>query len=240
MSCYMEARSRRQAPGKNKIMKANSNRVSGLWTVVVLSLAALLGACGILPGKSSLQPLRTYTLSASPAQGQIEAGALEGASCINGQVFLPRSAPGFNTARMAYLRSPERIDYFAFSQWVDTPAYMLQPLLVEALARSGRFKHVVLAPSSIGSRFRLESDDLTLVQQFDGGVNRVRLALRVRLVDSAASRYLFDEAIVLERAAQGADPASGVAMANELTRELMEKVTAASQAAIDLSEFCSP
>ncbi len=219
-------------------MSSNFKLAAALKMTAVLLCTTVGFGCGLMPGKSSQQPILTYSLSAGLGQGAYTRAMPDADSCANAQVLLPRSSPGFSTARMAYVRTAEQIEYFAFHQWVDTPAYMLQPLLVSALVESGRFAHVVLAPATVGSRFRLESDDVALVQQFSGGTNTVRLALRIRLVDVMTGTYLLDESVALEKVAEQAGPVSGVAAANAIAAQLVRKVAQDIGAAIDVAAVC--
>lgn len=212
---------------------------SPVWRAMLSALIAMaVSACGVLPGKSSQQPTRDYSLNAGLSAGAVDPGVAPGNSCVSAQVMLPRTAPGFNTSRMAYTYEPDSLRYFAFSQWLDTPAYMMQPLLVRALHRSGVFQHVVKSPSPVRTRFRLEADDLAVIQQINGQTNVVRIALRLRLLDIRDGALIIDEPVVLERRATGADPRSGVTTANELARELIELVAESVRAGIRVEDFC--
>lgn len=173
---------------------------------------------GLPPGASA---------SAVPAAG----------SCLSVQVMLPRPAAGFNTSRMAYSRDQDSLQYFAFSQWADTPAYMVQPLLVNGLQRSGVFQAVLKSPSPINTRYRLISDDLAVVQMFQGSGSRVRLAVRLQLFDATEGRLVFDTPVALEREA-GSNPGAGVKVANALASELIDLVAAKARETVDVGALC--
>lgn len=207
----------------------------GLLCVAML----LLAGCGVLPGKSSQRPVVDYALNAGFPPGASATGNKANGSCLDARVMLPRPAAGFNTSRMAYMEDDNSLRYFAFSQWLDTPAYMLQPLLVVALERSDRFHTVVRSPSPVRSRFILASDNLALVQRFDGSQSTVRLALRVQLIDSMHGRILLDEPLIFSREAP-ANPAQGVATANTLAAEMMNLLATKVQSAVKTEEFCQP
>lgn len=205
-----------------------------------LLIGGLLGiaGCGVLPGKSSQQPVIDYSLNAGLPPGASDAGSARADSCLDARVMLPRSAAGFNTSRMAYMEDSDSLRYFAYSQWLDTPAYMIQPLLVMALKRSGRFQTVVRSPSPVRTRFHLVSDDLALVQQLQDGQSTMRLALRVQLVDARESKILLDKPMVLTRAT-AANARQGVATANALAAELIERLAANVAEALDVNAYCS-
>jgi len=194
------------------------------WLLLAV-IAATTSACGLLPGKSTLPIVSDYSLNAGFAPGPLDVESPAVDSCVSAQVLLPRAAAGYNTARMAYIEDPNRLDFYAYSQWVDTPAYMLQPLLVDALRESGRFRTVVKSPSPVRTRFRLITDDLTVVQQIDGNRNLVRIGLRLQLLDAKEGKLIIDEPMVAERSTE-ANPRAGAAMANLIARDLLASVAA--------------
>lgn len=209
---------------------------SGLLFAVILIVSA---GCGVLPGKSSQRPVVDYALNAGFPPGASDEAGSNRASCLDVRVMLPRPAAGFNTSRMAYMEEANSLRYFAYSQWLDTPAYMLQPLLVVALKRSEKFGTVVRAPSPIRTRFLLASDDLALVQRFEGGTSSVRLALRVQLIDALESDILLDKPVILSRST-GASPEEGVATANILAAEMVQQLANEISAVVEVEEYCAP
>lgn len=202
-----------------------------------VAVLLLIAGCGVLPGKSSQRPVVDYALNAGLPPGASSVSGEKNGSCLDVRVMLPRPAAGFNTSRMAYMEDANSLRYFAYSQWLDTPAYMVQPLLVVALKRSERFHTVVRAPSPVRTRFILASDDLALVQQFEGGASTVRLALRVQLIDSPNSRILLDEPLILSRTTS-ASPKEGVVTANVLAAEMVEQLASKIQTVVNIEELC--
>ena len=59
------------------------------------------------------------------------------------------AAAGFDSQRIIYMRQPHKPEYYAYSEWVDTPARMLAPLIVEAIEHSRAFRAVIKTPSPI-------------------------------------------------------------------------------------------
>jgi len=62
-------------------------------------------------------------------------------------VSIPKAAPGFDTPALIYIRTPYLLEYYSKSQWVDTPARMLLPLLVHYIFSFPR--------SSVGMRIAM-------------------------------------------------------------------------------------
>ena len=50
----------------------------------------------------------------------------------------PHAAAGFDSQRIMYVRQAHKLEYFAHSEWVDTPARMLAPLIVAAVESQRR------------------------------------------------------------------------------------------------------
>ncbi len=179
---------------------------------------AALSACA-LPGAQRGEPAATYLLEwpedwpGTPARAKHP--------CVTLIVAVPRSAPGFGTPAMAYVRQRYRLDYFAMHRWIDTPAQMLQPLFVRALTRSGLFRDVVSAPSPVAGDLELHSEVLHLQQVFSGDASEVQFALRVELFDLAQRRLLADHTLSATQPAASNTPYGGVVAANRAVAELL-------------------
>ena len=141
-------------------------------------------------------------------------------------VSAPRAAAGFDSQRIMYVRQPHKLEYFAHSEWIDTPARMLSPLVVAAMEQSGVFRAVVHAPSSANGDLRLDSEVLLLQQEFAGTPSRVRFALRVNLVEDATRRVVASRDFATFATAPSEDPYGGVVAANEAVRTVLADVAA--------------
>jgi len=192
-------------------------------TVVVL---ALLTGCGasLLP-KPALAPA-LYGLD-DGAGVPARAAAPPGAPSL--LVNLPRAAAGLDTRWMAYQRQPQRIEYYTASEWLDTPARLLAPLLVRAIERSQAFGVVLLAPAAANAQWRLDTEILRLQQNFGGGPSQVRLTLRAVLVDAQSRAVLASREFDATVPAASDDAAGGAAAAQR----------AALQLAQALADFCA-
>lgn len=138
----------------------------------------------------------------------------------------PHAAPGYDSQRIVYQREVHKLEYFAHSEWVDTPARMLAPLLVTALERSGAFRAVALTPSSAAGDIRLDTEVLRLQHDFMTRPSRVRFALRATLVDERTRRVLARREFESEAPAVSDDPAGGVAAANIAVRSALASLAA--------------
>ncbi len=141
----------------------------------------------------------------------------------------PHAASGFNSQRIVFTRSAHKLEYYAHSEWVDTPARMVAPLIVAALGNSGAFRAVVLTPSAAAGDLRLDSEILRLQHDLNSTPSQVRFTLRAYLVDNTTRQVLawheFDETL----AATSEDPYGAVVAANRAVENVMEQ----------LARFCS-
>jgi cholesterol transport system auxiliary component len=141
-------------------------------------------------------------------------------------VSTPRAAAGFDSQRIIYVRQPHKLEYFANSEWIDTPARMLTPLIVVALEKSQAFRAVVNTPSSAGGELRLDTEVLQLQQEFEGQQSRVRFMLRAYLVEDATRRIIASRELEAVATAPSADPYGGVEAANHAVRTVLENLAA--------------
>jgi cholesterol transport system auxiliary component len=137
----------------------------------------------------------------------------------------PRAAAGFDSQRIIYTRESHQLEYFSHSEWIDTPARMLAPLIVAALSKAGAFRAVVPTPSLAAGDIKLDTEIVRLQQVFGNGPSRVQFTLRAYLVDSATRRVLawreFDETV----AASSEDPRGGVDAANRAVQNVLRALT---------------
>ncbi len=194
----------------------------GVRIFIALLAAALAGGCNVLQQKSAAPPsyysLNGIATAASPS-GPAPAPLATNAPTL--VVSPTRAAAGFDSNRIIYTRDAHRIEYFAHSEWIDTPARMLAPLIITAVESSGAFRAVVPTPSAASADIKLDTEILRLQQEFSTQPSRVRFTLRAYLVDSQTRRVLawreFDESVV----AAGDDPVNGVAAANRAVLNVM-------------------
>jgi len=135
----------------------------------------------------------------------------------------PSVLPGYDTPRMAYVTRPHQIDYFSRNQWVDSPAKMLYPILIEALSR--RFQNVVKAPSP--GDMRLDTEIVLLRQEFYGNSSRIHFVLRARI--HRDGKMTATRQFEIFEACSENNPYGGVVAANRAVSALMQ----------ELSDYCA-
>ena len=191
-----------------------------------LCLLALIGilasACSALR-PSMPQPLFYALDSASPTRQRDSPTPSPALPTLI--VTPPSAASGFDSPRIIYVREAHQLEYFAHSEWVDTPARMLASLLVSRLANSGAFRAVVLTPSAAVGDLRLNTTIIRLQHELNTQPGRVRFTLRAHLVDSATQQVVdwreFDATV----AAVENTPYGGVIAANAAVQTVLEQLS---------------
>lgn len=207
--------------------RQSDRRTAARWLACLVP-ALLVGCSGTLLPKPAAPPAR-FTLDSAGVGAAGRAALLSPAPPAGAPVLvvaLPQASPGHDSRRMVYLRQPQELEAFAFHEWVDTPAHMLAPLLVQSLQSSAAFGAVLLAPSAASGALRLETQLIRLQQDFSSRPSHVRLTLRAVLLDSTTRQVIgwreFDEIVQ----APSDDPVGGVAAAGLATRRVLAALTA--------------
>lgn len=218
-----------------------SNRLSGsrllrgvmLMAALTLPLTAMLSlsacASGLLPKPQAQATL--LVLQAPPADAFLpmpmpKPMPAPQAALLTLIVETPRAAAGFDTRDIAYVRRAHEVEYFAVHQWVDTPARMVAPIMVQALQRSGSLRSVVLAPTVAAGELRLETELVRLQQDFTRTPSHVRMSMRVLLVDAATRRPLAWRELDAVVLSPSEDPYGGAVAANAALAQVLQQLVA--------------
>lgn len=189
---------------------------------------ALVGALPLLcSGCAVLQPVHKEPPSLFTLEASFESPKVRDALPQPLVIGVPQARPGFDTVRIVYVSKTYEIRFFAKSQWVDTPARMLAPLLIQALGATGRLQPV-RSGVGVSANLRLETEIMALQQEFTVVPSRVRFALRAQLVD--IGQHVVVATTDLESVQQSAsdDPYGGVVAANQAVDHLLR----------DLARWC--
>ena len=191
--------------------------------LLCLAALTLAGGCSALRPAVTPQPA-FYALDSGPVPGRAVHPAAPAAPALI--VNPSRAASGFDSPRIIYTRAEHQLEYFAHSEWVDTPARMLGPLLVAALERSGSFGSVALTPGTATGDLRLDTEILKFQQEFGLRPSQVHFVLRAYLVDNRTRRVLASREFDGRVAATSEDAYGGVGAANVLVQDVLVQLAA--------------
>ena len=187
--------------------------VSGISLIGLALLAACIGPQG--KQADTVSYLLSATLPPKSAHAK---------SALTLIVTPTRAHPGFDSPGMAYVREANRIEYYAYHRWVDTPSRMLTPLLVQALESSGAFGAVVQSPASVRANVRLDTELVSLIQDFTQSPSKVRIVLRAQLVDVGSGTVIATRAFEAQVIAKAEAASGGAEAANRAMTELLAKL----------------
>lgn len=167
-----------------------------------------LGLVGCSPVQ--VGPSQTYIVNAIPT---ISGKSTHSAKTV--LVTLPEAVPMYNTPDMSYMLHPYQFSYFVKNSWIETPAQMLQPLMVETLQNTHHFRAVSSSLTFGHVDYIVNTQLLQFTQDFTQSPSVFRLRLRVQLIKTANNDVLaFKEISVVEPASQNT-PYGGVVAANQ-------------------------
>lgn len=136
-------------------------------------------------------------------------------------VLEPETAPAYATTQMAYSTQAYQIAYFTKNDWAETPAQMIQPLILQTLRNTHYFSEVVSPPDFGRHTFVLRSEILELKQDFTSEPAMLQLSMRISLSRDAANQVVAAQELSVSQPLSERNPYAGVVAANEALRKLL-------------------
>ena len=177
-----------------------------------------------LVGCSSLRPTEAESVRTYLLEAQFDRAEQVKPIPLVLTVSPPRAAPGYITERMAFVRQPHMLEYFAKNRWAETPAKMLAPLLVRALELRTGFSAVTSSEGMVKGDVRLDAEIALLQQEFITSPSRLHMKLRVQLVEQTSYRVLATQVFDAVETAPTDDPYGGVIAANRMLPRLLSQI----------------
>jgi cholesterol transport system auxiliary component len=185
-----------------------------------LFLTAVLSSCSTLLPEPS-PPAQAYLLTP-----QLPLQEASSPSSLTLVISTPRAAAGYTSSQMAYMRRPYELNYFSRNEWVDTPARMLAPILVNALEASGYFYSVAPSHVRMLADLRLETEILRLVQDFSTQPSEGHLMLQARIIDLNTGQEIASRIFEAREPAPKEEPYGGVVALNEALAGILSELAA--------------
>ena len=188
----------------------------GFIFIALLLLSALLSACSSSLLNRQTPPLSTYLLewnNALAAHSNPQAPSIRLGSIA--------AAAGFDGPQIIYIRTPYRLEHYAYHRWADSPSRMLEPLLMRMLEGSGLFSAVLGPDSPARAGLQLNAELLYLQQVFNQDGSEVQLALNVSLVDVSRAQQIASKRFTIVEPVTEPTPYGSVQAANRATARLL-------------------
>lgn len=175
----------------------------------------MLGACAIKPSV-----VNQYQLTAYDASVQSKSKTHHTIT-----VTQPMAMAGYDTEKMLYIIKPFQLSAFANNSWASAPATMLFPLITESLEKSGYFFAVVSGTGTDVTEYRLETELITLQQNFLIKPSQLELAVQMTLIHVVDNRVVAAKTVHERIPCKLDAPYGGVRAANHATRIVTHKIT---------------
>lgn len=189
-----------------------------LCIITCLMLVSFLSGCSML-GPVKTDNYTTYVLDSVPSTKK---GYRENISLY---VAPTEADPLYNTNGMAYSEQAHQVNYFAKNKWSDTPAKMLQPLIVQTLRNTNHFHAVTTSTSATRYDYVLNTKLIELRQLFVCGTSYVKLRLNAEIIDARTGRIIASKQFNVKQPTCAANPYGGVVAANEAVSIVLRQLT---------------
>ena len=184
-------------------------------------LIFLLSSCSFL-SPVKLEQVNTYLINTVP---HVQPKTTRGITLL---VQQPDTRPVYNTKQIAYSLKPHQIAYYAQNQWAETPAQMLQPLLVQTLENTRHFRTIITPPYIGRYNYSLNTQIIEIQQDYTTTVPVMRLVVNVQIIRATTSQVVASKQFAIHIPIQQRSPYAGVMAANRATAILLNRI----------AEFC--
>jgi cholesterol transport system auxiliary component len=138
-------------------------------------------------------------------------------------IATPSAPAGLDTKRIALIRSPVTIDYYADGEWIDRPPFLVKEALIEGFQKSGAFAGIGGEGLGLNADYVLNTDirDFTAIYDTPDGPPLVRIRIAAELITMPGRNIAASTSVTREARASAPDLPSIV---NAFDRALGEAV----------------
>lgn len=130
-------------------------------------------------------------------------------------VTTPEAVAEYQTEQMLYITKPYQLESFAKNSWTNSPGDMLYPLMVNSLQKTGVFHAIMSSAYSQGADYRLDTQVLTLKQNFLKKPSMIELSVKVVLTRTPDNKVIASRIITQQIPCPADTPYGGVIAANK-------------------------
>jgi ABC-type uncharacterized transport system auxiliary subunit len=159
---------------------------SGLAGVVALAALLVAASCG------ATRPVSYYTLDAQPMPAPAEAST--GVSPLPVSIVVGRisASPLYLDTPIIYQMTNVEMGTYEYHRWAQAPTEMLEAMLTQALAASGRFRSVTRMGNGTGGDYILLGH-LQALEEVDSPSLMARFSLELELIDPKTRAVVWTE-----------------------------------------------
>jgi len=178
----------------------------------VLALAAL--ACGSAPRTNYYTV--DYRLATSSSSGSV-------ASQVG--VAVPHANHLLRQDRIVYFTNQNELNYYHYHRWAESPAFMVQSLLIRQLRSAGLFDDIVPYRAQKGLEYVLRGQLLAMEEVDTGTEVKARFGLELELVRQEDTHVVWNGRHTCERPVGTKTVETVVAVMSECTEETLNTLT---------------
>lgn len=134
-------------------------------------------------------------------------------------ITAPEAAAGYQTEQMLYVNKPFQREAFVKNSWTNPPGDMLYPLMIKSIQRTGFFYAVMSSVYSQGADYRLDTQLLSLEQNFLRKPSVLELSVKVVLTRVIDNKVIASKIISQQIPCLSDTPYGGVVAANKAARQ---------------------
>jgi cholesterol transport system auxiliary component len=191
-----------------------------VYCIMMLIMAMVLASCSLLSPVSVVAPNK-YVINVVP---QAVSGLSHHKRAGVLLVAVPDIRPIYNTTRIAYTRTPFQVEYFAQSEWAETPSQMLQSLIVKTLEKTGRYQAVVTPPFAAHYDYVLMTQIERFHQRLSPGTPTFEVVVSAQLIHASTNQVVASKVLSASVTHTYSTPYSTVLAANQATADILKQV----------------
>jgi len=190
------------------------NKIRQLYGLIPLCAALLF--CGCTTVNQTIT--HRYTLSAYRCN--------QTHSHHSGSLFISptETVEGYQTDAMLYQERPFEIRPFAHHAWQSNPGSMIYPLIYQSLQESQVFHAIATGPYAWQTNYRLDTQLIQLVQNFQFKPSRIYLTIKASLTRISDNQVIASHVWHIQKPCATDTPQGGVSAANQATSEFTLKL----------------
>lgn len=136
----------------------------------------------------------------------------------------PDAVAGYQSSQMRYIKIPFLLASFSKNAWVSPPSDMIYPLLIKSLQKTHHFVAVSSGSYTDTADYRLDTQLLTLQQNFLTKPSRLEFTAKVVLTRVDNSQVIGSQLISIVVPCLEDSPYGGVVAANKAVWQFTDKV----------------